>query len=399
MLSDFCNTLIAPPAFTAAQRAACNASPNKANATVLNFEQNATNYAVYAQANFKLIDNLTLVAGGRYTKDEKSGTFDQQVFNAFAAAIPLRAKEFAKLDKDDDQVTWRFGLNWTPTDDLLFYGSYSTGYKSGGFNSGGGQVNLTAPPPAGPGPDGRVFDKETSDDYEIGAKTTLAGGAAHFNVNLFRMDLNDFQDRAFNGASFNVINAGNLRQQGVEAEADTIVIEGLRIFGALGYLDSEFTEYDNASCLPTAAQLNPQCTQNLKGVANVFSPKWTISAGAEMRGDFDFADMGYLFRFDMNYVDEQNINGIIDNNPQGFEPSYALLSARYALQFGADRRYTVAFFGENLTDEGFCRGRFYQPFNTNLGLNQPLAVGGGTVTRCIVNQPRTLGVQFKVNFF
>ena len=181
MLSDFCNTLIAPPAFTAAQRAACNASPNKANATVLNFEQDATNYAAYAQANFKLIDNLTLVAGGRYTKDEKSGTFDQQVFNAFAAAIPLRAKEYAKLKKDDDQPTWRLGLNWTPTDELLFYGSYSTGYKSGGFNSGGGQVNLTAPPrPAGP--DGRIFDKETSDNYEIGAKTTLAGGLAHFNV-------------------------------------------------------------------------------------------------------------------------------------------------------------------------------------------------------------------------
>ncbi len=399
MLSDFCNTLIAPPAFTAAQRAACNASPNKANATVLNFKQNATNYAAYAQANFKLIDNLTLVAGGRYTKDDKSGTFDQQVFNAFAAAIPLRAREFAKLEKNDDQPTYRLGLNWTPTDELLFYGSYSTGYKSGGFNSGGGQVNLTKPPPAGPGPDGRIFDKETSDDYELGAKTTWAGGLAHFNVNLFRMDLHDFQDRAFNGASFNVINAGNLRQQGVEAEADTVVLEGLRIFGALGYLDSEFTEYDNASCLPTPAQLNPQCTQNLKGVANIYSPKWTVSAGTEMRGDFDFADIGYLFRADMNYVDEQNANAIIDNNPQGFEPSYALLSARYVLQFGTDRRYSVAVFGENLTDQGYCRGRFYQPFNTNLGLNQPLAVGGGTVTRCNVNAPRTFGVQFKASFF
>jgi iron complex outermembrane receptor protein len=59
----------------------------------------------------------------------------------------------------------------------------------------------------------------------------------------------------------------------------------------------------------------------------------------------------------------------------------------------------VAVFGENLTDEGYCRGRFYQPFNTNLGLNQPLAVGGGTVTRCNVNAPRTFGVQFKASFF
>lgn len=383
MLQDFCNTLLPP-----AQRPACNASPNKLNATVLNFDQDATNYAAYTQANFRLIDNVVLVAGARYTKDDKSGTFDQQVNNPIAAALPIRAKEFDKLEKDDSQTTWRVGLNWTPTADLLFFGSYSTGYKSGGFNSGGGTVAL--------GAERRTFDKETSDNYELGAKTTWAGGTAHANITFFRMDLHDFQDRAFDGTSFNVINAGNLRQQGLEADGDVMITDGLRLFAAVGYLDSEFTEYPNASCLPYDAQVNPQCTRNLKGVANVFSPEWTVSGGGEMRGDFGFADLGYLFRADLSYVADQNVNGIIDNNPQGFDPSYSLLSARYALLFGKDRRYSVAVFGENLTDEGYCRNRFATPFNTQLGLNQP--VGGGTVMRCGVNQPRTYGLSFKAEF-
>jgi iron complex outermembrane receptor protein len=115
-----------------------------------------------------------------------------------------------------------------------------------------------------------------------------------------------------------------------------------------------------------------------------------------MRGDLGFADMGYLFRADFYYVANQNISAIIDNNPQGYEPNYALLSARYAVQFGKDRRYSVAVYGENLTDEGYCRARFYQPFSQQLGLNQP--VGGGTVTRCGVNAPVTYGVSFKAEF-
>ena len=384
MLGDFCTTLIANPA----QRAACIASPNKLNATVLNFEQDATNYAIYGQGSIKLVDNLALVAGGRYTKDDKSGTFDQVVNNAIARALNLRAPESDKLDLDDDQVTWRLGLNWTPTSDLLFFTSYSTGYKSGGFNSGGGSVNL--------GAEGRTFDKETSTNYELGAKTTWGGGAAHFNITLFRMDLDDFQDRAFDGTSFNVINAGNLRQQGVEIDADYTVLDGLRLYGALGYLDSEFTQYPNASCLPYPAFVNPKCTQDLKGERNVFSPKWQGNVGAEMTGDLGMGSLGYLFRIDAAYRSEAFVGGINDNNPQTVEPGYSLLSGRFMVQFGADRQYSVGVFGDNLTDQGACQGRPYQPFGAQLGLLDP--VSGGTVVRCNTVPPRTVGVSLRASF-
>ncbi len=384
MLSDFCNTLMP----TAAQRAACNASPNKLNATVLKFDQKATNYAIYGQGNFKLVDNLTLVAGGRYTKDDKSGTFNQVVNNAIAKSLGLRAPEYDKLDLNDDQPTWRFGLNWTPTSDLLFFTSYSTGYKSGGFNSGGGSVNLGAA--------GRTFAKETSDNYELGAKTTWGGGTAHFNITLFRMDLHDFQDRAFDGSSFNVINAGNLRQQGVELDADYMVLEGLRLYGALGYLDSEFTKYPNASCLPYPAFVNPKCMQDLKGRPNVFSPKWQGNVGAEKRGELGIGSLGYLFRLDAAYRSEAYVGGINDQNPQTVEPGYAVLSGRFMLQFGADHQYSIGVFGENLTDQGACQGRPYQPFGAQMGLLDP--VSGGTVVRCNTIAPRTVGMALRASF-
>ena len=143
------------------------------------------------------------------------------------------------------------------------FGSYSTGYKSGGFNSGGGNVALGQK---------RLFDKETTDNYEVGAKWTLADGAAHINGTLFRMDLSDFQDRAFDGASFNVINAGDLRNQGVELDAGWTPIDWMSCMRLLATSTLEFATYPNASCLPYPAQVNPACTQDLKGETPVYAP-------------------------------------------------------------------------------------------------------------------------------
>ena len=68
------------------------------------------------------------------------------------------------------------------------------------------------------------------------------------------MDLHDFQDRAFNGASFNVINAGNLRQQGVEA---AIRKAGLEVCSG-GIIGMGETVDDRLKMLVELAQLDPQ---------------------------------------------------------------------------------------------------------------------------------------------
>jgi hypothetical protein len=128
----------------------------------------------------------------------------------------------------------------------------------------------------------------------------------------------------------------------------------------------------------------------------VYSPKWQANGGAEMRGDVGIGGLGYLFRADVAYRSEANINGIVDNNPQGYEPSYATFSARYSVLFGADRQYSIGVFGENLTDQGSCQTRSYQPFGQQLGLTDPAT--GGIVTRCNTIPPRTLGVSFKAGF-
>jgi iron complex outermembrane receptor protein len=369
----------------AAQRPACAASGNKPNATVLDFNQDAENVAAYVQADVGLTDTVDLVLGARFTKDDKTGTFVQGVNNPFGAL--LRAPENTALELGDDEFTYRVGLNWTPNDDLLVFGSYSTGYKSGGFNSGGGNVALGQR---------RLFAKETTDNYEAGAKWTLADGQAHLNGTVFLMELSDFQDRAFDGQSFNVVNAGSVRNQGVEIDGDWTPLEWLSLYASVGYLDAEFDEYPNASCLPYPAQVNPACTQDLSGERPVFAPEWQGSTGVQLQGDLGDSGVGYMVRTDVSYMDDINVNQINDNNPQGVQNAFTLVSARASLLFGADHRFALTFWADNLTDENYCTGTVAQPFDNLLGLRDP--VSGGTVMRCQVNVPRTYGLSLKASF-
>jgi iron complex outermembrane receptor protein len=378
--ANFCTTLV-----PAAQRPACIASSPKIGATDMQFNQDASNYAVYAQGNVGLTDTFDLVLGARWTKDEKDGSYVQLVRNPFSSSF--RAPENTPLETDDDQFTYRLGLNWRPNDDILAFASYSTGYKSGGFNSSPGNQALGQ---------ARIFDKEESENMELGVKSTLADGLARLNVTVFRMDLNDFQDRAFDGTSFKVINAGNLRQQGLELDGDFVVTDNVRVFGALGYLDSEFTDYKNASCLPYPAQQNPRCTQDLTGQRANWSPEWSGSVGAQLEGDVGIGNLGYLFRTDMSYMGEAGVSGLNDGNPQNIEDAVTQLSARFSLLFGENRNWSVSVFGDNLTDEGYCSTRFYQPLDSNFQLRDP--VSGGTVVRCQVAPPRTYGVSLKAEF-
>jgi iron complex outermembrane recepter protein len=392
--SQLCSTFVpAPPA----ANASCVASPNKANAAVLDFNQSASNYAVYAQANVGLTDGLDLVLGGRWTKDDKSGSFVETINNPYANALKLRSAENQKLSVSDDDFTYRAGLNWKLNPDLLLFTSYSTGYKSGGFNSGGGWRSPTLPPL------NREFKKETSDNIELGVKSTLADGKLRLNATAFRMNLNDFQDRAFDGTSFNVLNAGNLRNQGLEFDGEVQATDAIRLFGALGYLDSEFTKYPNASCLPYPAQVNPACVQDLKGKRPVYTPKYQGSVGAQVDGNFASHNLGYAFRTDLSYTDTTNINSINDNNKQGIQSSTTLLSMRYSLLFGERHNYTLSVFGDNLTDQGYCAFKTAQVLDTSIGtaatgrgLRDP--VTGGTVMRCGVAPPRTYGVSIKAAF-
>ena len=105
-------------------------------------------YAAYSQATFHLNDYCRFTAGGRWTRDEKSGSYAQRVTNPFI--VPFRAPEVSDLP---GPLRGALHLPAQPElaaeRDVMVFANHSTGYKSGGYNSGGGSPALsTFDPPA-----------------------------------------------------------------------------------------------------------------------------------------------------------------------------------------------------------------------------------------------------------
>lgn len=382
MGSSFCNVLV--PAGPG--RTACNGfltTTGGIAATDQDVFQNVRSIAGYAQGNVYLTDELTLTLGGRYTNDKKEGSY-AQISSPFTQA--LRATEalvFPKLD--ESRFTYRIGLNYKPNDDVMLFATHSTGYKSGGYNSGGGSPALTPPVSK------RLFDRETVKNYELGIKSTWLDRALKANLTLYRMDIGGFQDRAFDGVSFIVRNAGSLRQQGFEFDTVISPVSGLSFSGSVAYLDSEFTDYKAGANLPGLTG-----TQDLTGKRNSFSPEWVGNFAVDWSGDLGTGGMSWAINANVSLISDQIVGTSLDNNPQTVADGYAQIGARLTIH-GADDRWSLSLFGRNLGDVDYWPLAVYQPLGGPLGLNNTV-FPGSTAVRVQASEPRTYGASATIRF-
>ncbi len=282
---------------------------------------------------------------------------------------------------------------------MLFFGSYSTGYKSAGYNSGAGSPSITQPVAGGPiDPDKRVFDRETTENLELGAKTSWLDRKLTLNFTLYRMNIKGFQDRSYNGTSFTVRNAGNLRHQGFELDAVGKPLRNLSLFANVAYLDSEFTDYPDASNWPGFGSLGGPLTQDLKGKPATFAPEWSGRLGFDWSGDIGSSGLGWNFTSNLSFVSKQYGGLQNDANPQTLIDGYALLGSRVTLN-GPDDRWSVSIFANNLLDKQYEAGNLYQFLEGSLpGLFRNGEFQGSTAVRRLHADPRTIGASATVRF-
>ncbi len=352
--------------------------------------QNVKSFAIYGQGNIHLTDALTLTLGGRWTSDRKEGTYSQ-VSSPFTQT--LRANERLTFPGiEEDRFTYRASLNYTPSDDVLFFANVSTGYKSGGYNSGGGTPSLSLVDAGGNlVSTRRLFDRETVTNYELGAKTSWFDRLLTANATLFRMDIDGFQDRAFDGVSFIVRNAGALRQQGLEMDLRLAPSRDFSVSGSVAYLDSEFTDFANASALPGTPG-----TQDLTGRPNTFSPRWSGNVAVDWGTDIGSDGMRLNVNSNLFFTSSQFVGTVNDANPQSRAPAYALLGGRISLD-GPNERWTIALFARNLLDKAYRPLSVYQPLGGALGLSNTV-FPGSTANRVMAGEPRAFGASATFRF-
>tara|TARA_R110002110_G_scaffold114374_1_gene283687 strand:+ start:4613 stop:7072 length:2460 start_codon:yes stop_codon:yes gene_type:complete len=209
-------------------------------------------WAAYLDLSFRFSEKLDASVGVRYNDDEKR--MSQEVLTALNPSPVLGNRVQTGFTTPDGPVkdtrdwtkpTWRATLNYRPTDDMLFYGSVTTGHKQGGFNSfkvipDGVWGTIEARPGTHvPG----SFDEESVISYEIGYKGTHLDGRSQVQLNAFIYEYEDLQATCGVPGQPGVIicNVGTVDAHGIEATWNFALNENWRLGAGGSWFDSEAT--------------------------------------------------------------------------------------------------------------------------------------------------------------
>tara|TARA_S200000501_G_scaffold211536_1_gene198689 strand:+ start:67 stop:2541 length:2475 start_codon:yes stop_codon:yes gene_type:complete len=140
-----------------------------------------------------------------------------------------------------DGTITKFGLNWTPNSDQLFYFTFSEGFRPGLLNRPGGATN-----PAGTFSVPFAVDTDDLTNLEIGWKTDLLDNTLRFNAAVYWSEIERLQTTIFDPSITNLFFSDNAADAEVTGfEGDFIwapaTIQGLTVTGAFSFLDTEIT--------------------------------------------------------------------------------------------------------------------------------------------------------------
>jgi outer membrane receptor protein involved in Fe transport len=210
---------------------------------------------VFGEATFDVSDQFALTFGARWydVEVDLEGSANSSFFNLGQTEDAQRAgtnisAQFAPNNSvgapdkaATDGVIVKATGTWTPNSDLLFYATYSEGFRPGLLNRPGGAA----------GPNGFTVpfavDTDEVKNYEFGWKTDLLDGSMRLNGSAFFVDVQGLQTTIFDPSITNLFfsdNAANAEIMGVEADFTwaPFSIEGLTLAGAISILDTEVTE-------------------------------------------------------------------------------------------------------------------------------------------------------------
>lgn len=270
----------------------------------------------------------------------------QQVFNA------VRAPDVAKATG----TIFKGTVTLTPSPDLLFYATYSEGFRPGLLNRPGGAQGangFTVP-----------FELETDEvkNYEFGWKLDLVEGQVRLNGSAFYVDISNLQTTIFDPSITNLFfsdNAADAEIYGLEADF-TIApysVPGLTIAGAFSFLDTEITDV-----------LTPT-DDVVAGGELAFAP--SFQGNIRVRYEFDLTNtLGAYIQPQLTHS-ASKFTDIIEINKIELD-SYTVVD----LAVGVERdSWSFEIFGDNLFDErAQISGNFIND-RARIVVNRPLTVG------------------------
>lgn len=328
-------------------------------------------YAAFGQVSFRpdiWNQRMNLTVGLRASRDERYAIKDfiqrqyleLRVNDLSLAAVPVPGQVIGASDDFDgvaarsvyEDISPSANVQFELTDDATTYLSYSSAYKSGGFNTRDPQVSGES----GPASDGtdygfgflEGFKPERVESLELGLKSTWLQRALRLNAAAFYSRYTDMQTNFMVAGTISdtkARNAGKARMSGLELEGAVIPARNLILGFQYGYLDAEVLEVIDVNG-ENLAHLYPFIAAPPH--SGVLSVDWTIArlGWGDLRA---FANWNYL-------GDRKGF--VITEARRGLTAidGYGLLSARLMLsniRIGNSGVLDLALWGRNLLDEEY----------------------------------------------
>jgi outer membrane receptor protein involved in Fe transport len=383
------------------------------------FNQDAQTTSAFFEGTFHLSDTLRVIAGVRYSEDEKefdksaivaplftTGPASPLLTSVYADTLRLtRAHDFRdgvaqvfdatapnslaitdlNTERKEEHVTGDLTVQWDFSEDTMLYAKYGNGYKAGGFDEDNAQANV----------DAQEYEDENSESIEFGAKMDLWEGRGRLNIALFHSEFEDVQVSTFDGtAGFIVGNAAESEVDGIELDGMFAVSEEITIFGAIAFLDANYKSFTDAAC--TAQQTidhaaaggtntRANCLNDLSGERLQFAADMSANFGITYNTEItDSLELG--LGADVMYTED--FDTAADADPMLVQDDYTKVNARISLG-DIDGTWSLALLGKNLTDE------------TTSGWGNDIPLGNFGFDNSffqVIDAPRSYEIQATYNF-
>jgi len=178
-------------------------------------------WSLYGQATAHLSSSLRLTGGVRYTHDSNTTSICD-----YACGAPVN------VALSNTAWTGKVGVEYDVAARTMAYGSWSTGFKPGGGNISATPIVL-----------GYTYNPETIKAWELGIKTTQAGGKLRLNLAGFYYFYNNLQFEGEDAIAYQggVANIPAMHVYGIEAEMNAVLPAGFRFDGNLTVEGSKMT--------------------------------------------------------------------------------------------------------------------------------------------------------------
>ena len=337
------------------------------------------NYSLFGNLTYtpESLDAVHITAGGRWTKDRRSG----RLFVVNGLATPFAFSN--EISRFDPMVNVLFDA----TPDIHLYAKYATGFRAGGANDRSQQFN--------------AFGPESVKSYEIGAKMDFLDHRARLNLAGYIMnrsntqfDFDLFDTTAGSPTSGSHIeqtqNAGTSHIRGVEADLTVKPTAALTLSGSYAY-----TYWDAPSAV------NPLTGGLPQQLYIVYTPRHGASGAIDYVLPVSVGDATVRLHLDGNYASKQ-YSFQLENTKTD---SSFVVNGRLALADIAvtdHNKVTVSVWSRNLFDRTYIYRRSAANSSPVLNYNGPTLVstsyGGILGDYANLNPPRTWGLELSAKF-